>query len=335
MDRRDTMNRYARQIAVPEFGPESQARLKDARVLVAGAGGLAAPLLPALVGAGVGHIRLVDPDVVDVSNLHRQTLFRTADVGLPKVNAAADRLRGLNPDAIIEPIPAALDPSNAAALAEGTMLLIDCADSFSASYILSDLAMAAGLPLISASVLGVSGYCGGFCATAPSLRAVFPDLPPRLGSCAEDGVVGTVVAVVGALQAQMALAAITGETPSPLGQLVTFDARGLRFGGFRFTGAPEPEFRPRFVAGSEIGRDDWVVDLREPHEAPLATPHALRLSVEAMGSTGLTPEAGQRAVLCCRSGLRSWRAAERLAARWTGEILLAALGQTDSEGRTT
>jgi len=333
MDRRDTMNRYARQIAVPEFGPESQARLKDARVLVAGAGGLAAPLLPALVGAGVGHIRLVDPDVVDVSNLHRQTLFRTADVGLPKVNAAADRLRGLNPDAIIEPIPAALDPSNAAALAEGTMLLIDCADSFSASYILSDLAMAAGLPLISASVLGVSGYCGGFCATAPSLRAVFPDLPPRLGNCSEDGVVGTVVAVVGALQAQMALGTITGETPSPLGQLVTFDARGLRFGGFRFMGAPEPEFRPRFVAGSEISRDDWVVDLREAHEAPLATPHALRLSVEAMSDAGSTPNTGQRAILCCRSGLRAWRAAERLASRWTGEILLAALGQTDSEGK--
>jgi len=125
MDRRDTMNRYARQIAVPEFGPESQVRLKDARLLVAGAGGLAAPLLPALVGAGVGHIRLVDPDVVDVSNLHRQTLFRTGDVGLPKVNVAADRLRDLNPDTIIEPLRVALDPSNAAALAAGTMLLID------------------------------------------------------------------------------------------------------------------------------------------------------------------------------------------------------------------
>lgn len=335
MDRRDTMNRYARQIAVPEFGPESQVRLKDARLLVAGAGGLAAPLLPALVGAGVGHIRLVDPDVVDVSNLHRQTLFRTGDVGLPKVNVAADRLRDLNPDTIIEPLRVALDPSNAAALAAGTMLLIDCADSFAASYILSDHAMAAGLPLISASVLGTSGYCGGFCGAAPSLRAVFPDLPPRLGNCAEDGVVGTVVAVVGALQAQMALAAITGETPSPLGQLVTFEARGMRFGGFRFMGAPEPDFRPRFVAGSEISVDDWVVDLREAHEAPLATPHALRLSVDAMGAAGLTPDAGQRAVLCCRSGLRSWRAAEKLAARWTGEILLAALGQTDSEGRTT
>ena len=334
MDRSDTMNRYARQIAVPEFGAKAQARLRDAHVLVVGAGGLAAPLLPALVGAGVGHIRLVDPDVVDVSNLHRQTLFRMADVGLPKAKAAADRLHGLNPDSIIEPVRLALDPSNAAALTEGTMLLIDCADSFAASYILSDLGMAAGLPLISASVLGTSGYCGGFCGTAPSLRAVFPDLPPRLGNCAEDGVVGTVVAVIGAIQAQMALAALTEDTSQAIGQLVTFDARSLRFGGFRFSGAPEPEFRPRFVAGSEISREDWVVDLREPHEAPLATPDALRLSVDALRDASLTPGLGQRAILCCRSGLRAWRAAEHLASHWTGEIRLAALGQTDWEGKT-
>jgi len=319
---------------VPEFGAKAQARLRDAHVLVVGAGGLAAPLLPALVGAGVGHIRLVDPDVVDVSNLHRQTLFRMADVGLPKAKAAADRLHGLNPDSIIEPVRLALDPSNAAALAQGAMLLIDCADSFATSYILSGLGMAAGLPLISASVLGTSGYCGGFCGAAPSLRAVFPDLPPRLGNCAEDGVVGTVVAVIGPIQAQMALAALTEDTPQAIGQLVTFDARSLRFGGFRFVGAPEPEFHPRFVAGSEISREDWVVDLREPHEAPLATPHALRLSVDTLRDAGLTPVAGQRAILCCRSGLRAWRAAEHLASHWAGEILLAALGQTDSEGKT-
>ncbi len=332
MDHRDAMSRYARQIAVPQFGAAAQAKLRAARVLVVGAGGLAAPLLPALVGAGIGHIRLVDPDVVDISNLHRQTLFRTGDVGQPKVEAAARHLRELNPDTVVEPMKAALGPANVASLAKGTMLLIGCADSFAASYILSDFGMAAGLPLISASVLGTSGYCGGFCGTAPSLRAVFPDLPQRLGNCAEDGVVGTVVAVVGALQAQMAMGVITGDEPSPLGQLVTFDAQGLRFGGFRFEGAEEPHFRPRFIAGRDISHQDWVVDLREAHEAPLATAHALRIAPARFAVEGFSPEERQRAVLCCRSGLRSWRAAEALAARWDGEIVLAALGTTDSQG---
>lgn len=326
------MSRYARQIAVPQFGPATQERLRAAHVLVVGAGGLAAPLLPALVGAGIGRIRLVDPDVVDISNLHRQTLFRTRDVGQPKVEAAARHLRELNPDTVVESVKASLDPANVASLAEGAMLLIDCADSFAASYILSDFGMASGTPLISASVLGTSGYCGGFCGSAPSLRAVFPDLPQRLGNCSEDGVVGTVVAVAGALQAQMAMGVIAGDEPSPLGQLVTFEAQGLRFGGFRFDGAAEPDFRPRFISGRDISRADWVVDLREPHEAPLATAHALRISPASFGAECFSPEGHQRAVLCCRSGLRSWRAAEALAARWPGEIVLAALGRTDSQG---
>ena len=335
MDRSDTVSRYARQMAVPGFGAASQARLRDAQLLVVGAGGLAAPLLPALVGAGIGRIRLADPDVVDLSNLHRQTLFRMSDIGLPKVEAAARHLRALNPDTVIEPVAAALDPSSVAELAAGCMLLLDCADSFAASYILSDFGMAAGIPLISASVLGTSGYCGGFCGQAPSLRAVFPELPPRLGSCAEDGVIGTAVAVVGALQAQMAMAVITGDAPSPLGQLVTFEARGMRFGGFRFLGAEEPAFRPRFIAAGDIRADDWVVDLRAAEEAPLATPHALRLSAEAVGEAGARPEHTQRAVLCCRSGARAWRAAERLSARWDGDIVLAALGQSDAKRKTT
>lgn len=334
MDRNHAVNRYARQIAVPGFGAEGQARLREASVLVVGAGGLAAPLLPALVGAGIGRIRLVDPDVVDISNLHRQTLFRMSDVGLPKVEAAASHLRALNPDTVVEPVATALDPSNVAELARDAMLLLDCADSFAASYILSDFGMDEGVPLISASVLGTSGYCGGFCGPAPSLRAVFPDLPPRPGTCAEDGVVGTVVAVVGALQAQMALAVVTGQAPSPLGQLITFEARGLRFGGFRFAQAEEPEFRPRFIAAGDIGAEDWVVDLREPHEAPLATPNALRLRAEEVGEEGARPERAQRAVLCCRSGIRAWRAAERLSARWNGDIRLAALGQSDAKGKT-
>ena len=329
------MSRYDRQVAVPELGAGGQARLRAARVLVVGAGGLAAPVLQYLAGAGVGRITLVDPDRVDVSNLHRQTLFREADIGEPKAPAAARHMAALNPGCRIEPVVGRLAPDTVAALAEGVDAALDCADTFAASYVLSDHCLARGVPLISASALGLAGYCGGFCGGAPSLRAVFPDLPARLGSCAQDGVMGPVVGTIGAVQAQMALAVLAGMAPSPLGRLVTFDALSWRLGGFRFDGAPEPAHAPRFVAPGEIGAGDFVVDLRAEGEAPLAAPGAHRLSVAAFDVDGPTPGPGRRAVLCCRTGLRSWQAAERLARVWPGEIVLAALGDTDIRGRTT
>lgn len=327
------MSRYARQTALPELGAEGQARLRGARVLVIGAGGLAAPVLPYLVGAGIGAVTLVDGDVVSESNLHRQTLFRMSDLGTAKVEAAAQSLRDLNPDCMITPHAQPLDPDNAGALVAGSDVVLDCADSFAVSYTLSDACMAAGVALISASVVGLSGYAGGFCGGAPSLRAVFPDLPARAGSCATDGVLGPVVGVIGSLQAQMALGLIAGIGPSPLGRIVSYDALGPRFGGFGFHGAPEPEQRPAFIARAAIRAGDTVIDLRRAEEGPLPRADAQRFSVETISE--LTPPEGARVVLCCRSGLRAWAAAEQLISRWEGDIALVALGDQTGSPETT
>lgn len=331
-DAMPTAGRHARQEILPGVGPLGQARLAAAHVLVVGAGGLGVPALQYIAGAGVGRITLVDPDRVEETNLHRQPLYRMEDLGRPKAEAAATRLAGLDPAVRIAPRVARLDPLNAPTLVAAADLVLDCADSFAASYILSDACLAAGRPFVSASALGLEGYAGGFCGGAPSLRAVFPDLPLRAATCATAGVLGPVVGMLGAMQAQMALAVLLGLPPSPLGRLVTLDAATWRFGGFRFDGAPEPEGPAlRFIARGQIGASDLAIDLRGPVEAPVpAVPHALRLLPEDLAERP-APAPGQRVVLCCRSGLRAWRAARLLQNRWQGEIALAAMGDPEEE----
>ncbi len=316
------MTRYARQMQLPEIGATGQAALDQAHVLVIGAGGLAAPALPLLAGAGIGHLTIVDGDTVDLSNLHRQTLYTEADVGRPKALTAALRCGALNSSCTIEALQTRLTPANAPELVRNADIILDCADSYAVSYTLSDICLTQGKPLISASVLGLSGYVGGFCGTAPSLRAVFPEAPENGASCASAGVLGPVVATLGALQAQMALACLTGLDPNPLGQVTQFDGRSLRSSGFRFDTAPEPQTAFRFAAAQELRQDDIIIDLRDHAEAPMPLhPDALRVPADQIAAH-LRPDA--RLALCCATGLRAWRAAETLNPNWPGEVVLVA-----------
>ncbi|WP_170468305.1 HesA/MoeB/ThiF family protein [Ruegeria arenilitoris] len=316
------MSRYSRQMILPEVGAEGQAQLSDARVLVVGAGGLAAPELPLLAGAGVGQITIMDRDEVALSNLHRQTLFSEQDCGRPKAEVAAERCIALNGDISIIAEKQALTNENTAEFVGQADIVLDCADSYAASYTLSDTCHALSKPLISASVLGLSGYVGGFCGGAPSLRAVFPDAPESGASCASAGVLGPVVGMIGAMQAQMALSVILGLAPSPLGLMVQFDARTLRSSTFRFDDAPEPADHFSFISASQLTANDLIIELRGPDEAPDPIhPNACRQSPETIK---IEPNTGKRLALCCATGLRAWRAAEQLKPDWPGEIVLVA-----------
>lgn len=318
------MSRYARQEILLEVGATGQARLASARVLVVGAGGLGATLIPALAGAGVGQIRIADPDRVEEGNLHRQTLYRMADIGEPKAACAAREAMALNPHVRAEALLTRFDPDTAGALLAGADLALDAADSHAATYTLSDACAARGLPMISASVLGLAGHVGGFCGGGPSYRALFPDLPQSGATCATAGVLGPVVAGLAAMQAQMALAVLLGLTPSPLGQLIRIDLRNWRLSQFRFDAAPEPERRFPFIGADAVTPTDQVVELRDAAEAPTpAIPGARRIAPGALA--GWQPAPG-RVVLCCRSGLRAWRAAEALAKRGHQDLALLAAG---------
>ena len=332
-------DRYSRQTILPEVGAAGQARLRDASVLVIGAGGLGSPVLQYLCAAGVGRLVIVDHDRVEESNLHRQPIYRMTDIGALKAEAAQSALQAANPHVHIEAVCERLTPANAARLVASAGLVVDAADSFAVTYVVSDECFRVSKPLVSASVLGLSGYVGAFCGGAPSYRAVFPEMPRQAGSCATAGVLGTAVGVMGTLQAQMVLSSLLGLDPPVLGQLVTVDFRSLRFGGFSFSDAREPVGAVvPFIAVDQVDSTDVVIDLRSLTEAPLSPiPSALRIDVAGVeADTGKTlPLAGTtirgndrapRIVLCCRTGIRAWRAARALQKRGHTNLALIAFG---------
>jgi molybdopterin/thiamine biosynthesis adenylyltransferase/rhodanese-related sulfurtransferase len=319
--------RYARQRVLSEVGTAGQARLAAASVVVVGAGGLGCPVLEYLAGAGVGRLTIVDHDRVEETNLHRQPLYAMADIGKLKADAACAALRRFNPEIAVEAVAERLTPQNAAALVGGADLIVDAADSFAVTYILSDACFAAAKPLVSASVIGMTGYAGAFCGGGPSYRAVFPDVSVEGGTCASVGVLGTAVAVLGSLQAHLALHLLLGLQPSVLGRVVTFDAKRLAFGGFGFAGSPEPESFVPFIAPASVTADDLVVDLRSLEEAPQSPfAGARRLQVDTVEALLQEPPPSRRIVLCCRSGQRALAAADRLRQRGVADLALVALG---------
>ena len=318
------MDRYQRQTMLPEIGPQGQQKLAQARVLVVGAGGLGATLLPQLAGAGVGFLRVCDDDRVEVHNLHRQTLFTMQDVGQPKAVAARRALNALNPECEVEAVDIRLSGSSLDHALRDIDAVVDAADNFAITWLLSDACFSRGLPLISASVLGRQGYVGGFCAGAPSYRALFPQLPSSAANCSTAGVMGPAVATLGALQAQMTLSVLLGLEPSPLGCMVNCDFVNWRFGQFRFDGAPEPtEAIIPFLDAQMLTAEDCIGELRSVEEAPVSVAAQAQRILPAELAAWQPPASG-RIVLVCASGIRAGRAAQQLKERGYRDLALVA-----------
>jgi molybdopterin/thiamine biosynthesis adenylyltransferase len=201
------MDRYSRQLVLPEWSEAAQRALGEASVLVVGAGALGSPVATYLAGAGVGRLGIIDDGDVELSNLHRQHLHFTPDVGVAKAHSAAAKLGFLNPEIVVEPYQA---PFNASML-EGQDLVVDCTDSFEARYAINAACCAAGLPLVEGGVVGLSGLV---MAIRPGetacYRCAFPHAPEGAASCAEAGVLGPAAGVIGSLQALEALKLLAG-----------------------------------------------------------------------------------------------------------------------------
>jgi len=228
----DELRRYSRHLLLPEVGVEGQLRLRSARVAIVGLGGLGSPLGLYLAAAGVGTLRLIEDDRVDASNLQRQVLYATGDVGRFKLEAAAERLAGVNPLVRLERTPERLTARNAVELLARADVVCDGSDNFPTRYLLNDACVKLGLPSVYGSILRFAGQVSVFWgARGPCYRCLFPQAPPAgaVPSCGEAGVLGVLPGVVGALQATEALKLLLGIGEPLLGRLLLFDALRGRF----------------------------------------------------------------------------------------------------------
>ncbi len=342
-------SRYSRHLIMPEVTLAGQRRLKAARVLCIGAGGLGSPAALYLAAAGVGTLGLIDPDEVDRSNLQRQILHSTSDVGRPKLESARDRIAAANPNLTVQLHPGSFSASNAMEVVRDYDVVIDGSDNFPTRYLSSDVCVFSRKPNIYGSVYRFDGQATVFAPHlgGPCYRCLFPEPPPAgtVPNCAEAGVLGVLPGVIGMLQAIEALKLILGLGDSLLGRLLHFDALKMKFREFKLRRDPEcpvcgehrsimePIDYERFCgteapmeenASPEIsvaelqrqlaeGQPILLLDVREPHEFELA-----RIEGATLLPLGELPnrleelKREQKTVVHCHSGVRSAYAVQLL-----------------------
>ena len=235
----DELDRYARHIVLPQIGGAGQQRLKAARVAVVGAGGIGSAAIPALAGAGVGQLTIVDGDVVDLSNLQRQPIYRTDDIGQSKAGLAAAFVAARNPHVSVRVIAERIDAANAEALLTGHHLILDGTDNFATRLLVSDAAVRLGIPLLSAAAQMFQGQVA-LLRGQPCYRCFVGDAfdADDCDNCAELGVVGALTGTVGHFAALVAIRAIVGIEPDAAGTLHLFDGAGLAWRKIRLIADP-------------------------------------------------------------------------------------------------
>ncbi len=322
--------RYARHIMLPEIGEAGQLRLKSGSVLIVGAGGLGSPAAIYLAAAGVGRIGLVDFDAVDATNLHRQVLYGTSDIGRPKLQAARDRLRDLNPEVTVETHEAQLSSENALDILGGYDVIVDGTDNFPTRYLLNDAAVLLGRPNVYGSIFRFEGQVSVFDQkNGPCYRCLYPDPPPPnlVPSCAEAGVLGVLPGIVGTIQAAEAIKMITGIGRTLTGRLLLFDALQMSFREMKlpkrchehapitelidYEGFCNPlkstDITPKELAARIAGGEEIVlIDVREPYEWSAGHLESARhIPMQQIPGHLAELPRDRELVMICRSGIRS------------------------------
>ena len=341
--------RYSRHLIMPEVGMEGQQKLKAARVLCIGAGGLGSPLALYLAAAGIGRLGMVDFDVVDFTNLQRQVIHGTESVGRPKLESAAERIRSINPFVNLQPFETKLTSQNALELFRNFDIIADGTDNFPTRYLVNDACVLSGKPNVYASIFRFEGQASVFATEeGPCYRCLYPEPPPPglVPSCAEGGVLGILPGLLGIIQATEVIKLVLGKGQPLIGRLLLVDALGMKFRELKLRKNPDcpmcgthrsihqlidynefcgirGEEKPVTAGIPEIsveefkrrldrGDDLFVLDVREPHEYQICNLSGYLMPLGEVPKRVHELDSSREIVVHCRSGVRSAKAVDFL-----------------------